>query len=49
MTQLVYSREQLLASHAYARPQLENGRRLHGGFDAAGRYGPSTTRSPSCR
>jgi hypothetical protein len=40
MTQLVYSREQLLASHDYARPQLENGMLLHGGFDTAGRYLP---------
>ena len=51
MTQLVYSREQLLASHAYARPQLENGRRLHGGFDAAGRYIPPRLlhRAPAIR
>lgn len=37
---LTYSEEELLASHAYAHPQLEAGRRLHGGFDADGRYLP---------
>lgn len=35
---LVYTRDQLLADDAYARPQIEGGLRLHGGFDAAGRY-----------
>jgi hypothetical protein len=34
----VYSREELLLSHDFARPHLEGGRRLHGGFDAEGRY-----------
>jgi hypothetical protein len=38
MTQLVYSEAELFAEHAYARPQIEAGYRLHGGFDAAGRY-----------
>ena len=38
MTQLVYSESELLAEHAYARPQIEAGYRLHGGFDAAGNY-----------
>jgi hypothetical protein len=37
---LAYSEEELLASHAYARPHEEAGRRLHGGFDASGRYLP---------
>jgi hypothetical protein len=37
---LVYSEVELLASHPGLRPQLEAGRRLHGGFDAAGRYVP---------
>jgi hypothetical protein len=36
--QLRYSRDALMASHAYARPQEEAGRRLHGGFDAENRY-----------
>jgi hypothetical protein len=51
MADLVYSREQLLASHAYARPQLENGQALHGGFDAAGRYLPPRLlhRAPAIR
>ena len=38
MSQLVYSKADLLAEHEYARPQVEAGYRLHGGFDAAGRY-----------
>ena len=37
---LRYTREELLRSHDYAEPQIENGQRLHGGFDAAGRYVP---------
>jgi hypothetical protein len=44
MTQLTYTREQLLRSHDYARPQVENGQRLHGGFDASGRYVPPRMR-----
>lgn len=35
---LRYSREELMADHAYARPHEEAGWRLHGGFDAEGRY-----------
>jgi hypothetical protein len=35
---LVYSREEILADHAYARPHVEAGYRLHGGFDDQGRY-----------
>jgi hypothetical protein len=38
MTQLVYSEAELFAEHAYARPQIEAGYRLHGGFDREGRY-----------
>jgi hypothetical protein len=38
MTQLVYSEAELLAEHRYAKPQIEAGYRLHGGFDAAGAY-----------
>jgi len=40
MTQLVYSREELLRSHDYAKPHVVNGQQLHGGFDAAGKYIP---------
>jgi len=35
---LIVTREELLSSHAYARPQVEAGYRLHGGFLADGRY-----------
>jgi hypothetical protein len=35
---LRYSREELLESHAYARPHEEAGYRLHGGFLADGTY-----------
>jgi hypothetical protein len=35
---LILTREELLTSHAYARPQIEAGYRLHGGFLADGRY-----------
>jgi hypothetical protein len=38
MTQLVYSEAELFTEHAYARPQIEAGYRLHGGFDREGRY-----------
>jgi hypothetical protein len=38
MTQLVYSETELFAEHPYARPQIEAGYRLHGGFDEDGRY-----------
>ena len=38
MTELVHSEQELLAEHAYHAPQVEAGYRLHGGFDAAGRY-----------
>jgi len=38
MTQLIYSEAELMAEHRYARPQIEAGYRLHGGFDAAGAY-----------
>jgi hypothetical protein len=37
-TKLRYSRDELLSSHAYARPHEEAGYRLHGGFDAGGEY-----------
>jgi hypothetical protein len=38
MTQLKFTKEELLAEHDYATTQVEAGQRLHGGFDAAGRY-----------
>jgi hypothetical protein len=38
VSQLVYSKADLLAEHQYARPQIEAGYRLHGGFDAVGCY-----------
>lgn len=38
MARVVYSREELMAEHAYATPQVEAGYRLHGGFDAKGAY-----------
>lgn len=38
MTKLNYTWDELMASHAYARPHEEAGYRLHGGFDAAGEY-----------
>ncbi len=38
MAQLSYSREDLMADHAYATPQVEAGYPLHGGFDVEGKY-----------
>jgi len=38
MDKLVYSREELMADHEYARPHKEVGYLLHGGFDAEGTY-----------
>jgi len=40
---LRYAREELLRSHSYAHPHRVAGRRLHGGFDAEGRYLPPRT------
>jgi hypothetical protein len=40
VSQLVYSEEELMRSHEYAMPHIEAGHRLHGGFDATGRYIP---------
>ena len=37
---LRYTPEELLASHPDLAPQVEAGRRLHGGFDPEGRYVP---------
>jgi hypothetical protein len=38
MTRLVWTREEILADHAYHQPHIEAGYRLHGGFDADGKY-----------
>jgi hypothetical protein len=38
MTRLAYTREEIMADDAYARPHIEAGYRLHGGFDAKGTY-----------
>jgi len=40
MTSLVYEERELLESEDFAKPQIEAGHRLHGGFDAAGKYLP---------
>jgi hypothetical protein len=37
---LTYTEEDLWRSHDYAKPHVEAGMRLHGGFDASGRYVP---------
>jgi hypothetical protein len=38
MSKLLYSEAELMAEHPYARPQIEAGYRLHGGFDRDGAY-----------
>src|SRR5690242_7107454 len=38
MARLAFSREEILAHHDYAKPHLEAGYRLHGGFDTDGKY-----------
>jgi hypothetical protein len=38
MSKLSYTRDELMADHAYARLHLEAGYRLHGGFDEKGTY-----------
>jgi len=38
VTKLVWTREEILADHAYAEPHIEAGYRLHGGFGADGKY-----------
>jgi hypothetical protein len=40
MSDLRFAREELLRSHAFATPHVVAGERLHGGFDAEGRYLP---------
>jgi hypothetical protein len=41
--QLRYTKDELLASHAYVAPHMAAGQLLHGGLDAAGRYVPPRT------
>jgi len=43
MTPLRFTRDELMRSHDYARPHVEAGQRLHGGFDASGTYLPPRT------
>jgi hypothetical protein len=38
MSKLSFTRDEIMADHAYAQPQVEAGYRLHGGFDADGAY-----------
>lgn len=38
MAKLIWTREEILAEHPYARPHVEAGYRLHGGFDTQGNY-----------
>ncbi|HEY4113990.1 MAG TPA: hypothetical protein VGM17_08000 [Rhizomicrobium sp.] len=38
MDKLSYTRDELLANHAFAKPHLEANYRLHGGFEAGGKY-----------
>ena len=38
MAKLSYTKAEILADHPYAKPQIEAGYRLHGGFDAKGTY-----------
>ena len=51
MVKLVYTQEELLASHPYAVSHMAAGHKLHGGFDAAGSYTPPRTlnRMPAIR
>jgi hypothetical protein len=43
--QLEFTTDEILAEHDYAEPHSAAGQRLHGGFDAAGRYLPPRTRN----
>lgn len=38
--QLEFTREELLTDHEYVRPNVINGRRMHGGYDESGTYIP---------
>ncbi len=43
MTQLTFTRDELMAEHDYAEPHTVAGRRMHGGFLADGTYTPPRT------
>lgn len=38
MAKFTYTTDEILADHPYAKPHMEAGYRLHGGFDAKGNY-----------
>jgi len=38
VAKLTYTTEEILADHPYAKPHVEAGYKLHGGFDAVGNY-----------
>jgi hypothetical protein len=38
MARVVFTRDEIMAEHEYAMPQVEAGYRLHGGFDSDGTY-----------
>lgn len=40
MAQLTFSERELFSNHEYARPHIEAGVRMHGGFDSRGSYVP---------
>ena len=42
MAKLVYTREELLASHPYAEYHMAAGHKLHGGFDRRGKLCAAT-------
>jgi hypothetical protein len=42
---LNYTRDEIMADHDYAQPQIEAGYRLHGGFDKDGNYVSPRTRN----
>jgi len=45
MVQRVYSRDEILAEHDFAKKMSHNGRTIHGGLDAAGKYLPPRSRN----
>src|ERR1700748_436475 len=38
MPKLIYTAQEILADHPYAKPHVEEDYKLHGGFDAHGKY-----------
>jgi hypothetical protein len=44
MRQLVYSEDEIMSHHDYAKEQVVGGKRVHGGFDAQGKYISPRTR-----